>query len=65
MGIPYQKLKNFLIVGNHETKYGNKLKLKYGNNEKIIFLGGIYNQDKLNSLRKFSSLYFHGHRVRY
>jgi len=53
----------FLVVGNHNTKYGEFLKKKYLINPKIIFKGGIYDIGKLNNLRHFSRLYFHGHTV--
>jgi glycosyltransferase involved in cell wall biosynthesis len=52
-----------LVIGNHETKYGNFLKTKYKEYEDIRFLGGIYNIDHLNNLRYFSNIYFHGHSV--
>ena len=53
----------FLVVGNHETSYGEYLKGKYADNSEIIFTGGIYNQNDLNQLRYYSHLYFHGHTV--
>ncbi|WP_127136078.1 DUF1972 domain-containing protein [Flagellimonas oceanensis] len=53
----------FLVIGKHETKYGEYLKKKYSNNKCIRFLGGIYNNNHLNNLRFFSNLYFHGHSV--
>lgn len=52
-----------LIVGKHKTSYGEYLKEKYQNEERIKFIGGIYNQDHLNNLRYFSNIYFHGHSV--
>lgn len=52
----------FLVIGNHETKYGNYLKEKF-TDEKIKFLGGIYEKDTLNNLRYYSNIYFHGHSV--
>jgi glycosyltransferase involved in cell wall biosynthesis len=52
-----------LVVGKHETKYGEYLKGKFKNNKNIHFLGGIYNLEHLNNLRYFSKLYFHGHSV--
>ncbi len=52
-----------LVVGKHETKYGEYLKNKFKNNTNIKFLGGIYNLEHLNNLRYFSKLYFHGHSV--
>ncbi|GAB3940735.1 DUF1972 domain-containing protein [Spirosoma harenae] len=53
----------FLVIGNHKTKYGQYLVDKYKNFTNIIFLGGIYDLNKLDNLRYFSNLYFHGHRV--
>ena len=51
----------FLVIGKHETKYGDYLKNKFSGNENIRFLGGIYNIKHLNNLRYYSNLYFHGH----
>ncbi|MBT8256511.1 MAG: DUF1972 domain-containing protein [Bacteroidia bacterium] len=54
----------FLVIGKHDTnKFGAYLKEKYKNQEQIRFMGGIYDQDHLNNLRYFSTLYFHGHTV--
>lgn len=53
----------FIVVGNHITEYGEFLKNKYSQYKKIIFVGGIYNLKKLNSIRHYSKLYFHGHSV--
>ena len=55
--------KPFVVIGKHETKYGEYLKNKFKSVEKIRFLGGIYNQNHLENLRYFSNLYFHGHSV--
>jgi glycosyltransferase involved in cell wall biosynthesis len=52
-----------LVVGNHDTKYGEFLKNKFKAHTNIRFLGGIYNLEHLNNLRYFSSIYFHGHSV--
>ena len=52
-----------LVVGKHDTKYGEYLKNKFKNNTNIHFLGGIYNLEHLNNLRFYSKLYFHGHSV--
>jgi glycosyltransferase involved in cell wall biosynthesis len=52
-----------LVIGKHETKYGEYLKNKFKNNKNIKFLGGIYNLEHLNNLRFYSKLYFHGHSV--
>jgi glycosyltransferase involved in cell wall biosynthesis len=53
----------FLVVGNHETKYGLYLKKKFANCRKIRFVGGLYDINKLNSLRFYAKVYFHGHTV--
>jgi glycosyltransferase involved in cell wall biosynthesis len=52
-----------LVIGNHNTKYGDYLKNKFKEFKKIRFLGGIYNLEHLNNLRYFSTIYFHGHSV--
>lgn len=52
-----------LVIGNHNTKYGEYLKEKFKNFPHIRFMGGIYNIDHLNNLRYYSKLYFHGHSV--
>ena len=54
---------HFVVVGRNNSRYGEFLKRKYYSNDKIIFVGGVYNIDKLNSLRKYAKLYFHGHTV--
>jgi glycosyltransferase involved in cell wall biosynthesis len=51
-----------VIIGNTSNKYGNHLQKKY-KNEKIKFLGAIYDQILLNNLRFYSNHYFHGHSV--
>jgi glycosyltransferase involved in cell wall biosynthesis len=52
-----------LVIGKHETKYGEYLKNKFKNHKNIRFLGGIYNLEHLDNLRYHSNLYFHGHSV--
>ncbi len=52
-----------LVIGKHETKYGEYLKNKFKSFTNIKFLGGIYNLEHLNNLRYYSKLYFHGHSV--
>ncbi|ANI88446.1 glycosyl transferase family 1 [Arachidicoccus ginsenosidimutans] len=53
----------FLVVGNCETKYGKYLKEKYAPFKFIRFMDSIYDIDRLNNLRYFSNIYFHGHSV--
>ncbi|MBO4332018.1 MAG: DUF1972 domain-containing protein [Paludibacteraceae bacterium] len=52
-----------IIVGKTTTKFAEKLLHKYGKEPNVRFIGGIYNFQKLNSVRKFSYAYFHGHSV--
>ncbi len=52
-----------IVIGNHETKFGNYLKDKFKNATCIQFLGAVYNMNHLDNLRYFSNLYFHGHSV--
>jgi hypothetical protein len=54
----------FLVIGKHDVnKFGSYLKDKFSLHTNIKFIGGIYNIEKLNNLRYFSNLYFHGHSV--
>jgi glycosyltransferase involved in cell wall biosynthesis len=53
----------FLVIGKHETHYGNYLKEKYKDFKNIQFIGGIYDIGVLNNLRYHSNIYFHGHSV--
>ncbi|QTV06689.1 DUF1972 domain-containing protein [Faecalibacter bovis] len=63
-GVSKSELKEtFLVIGKHETEYGEFLKKKYSSFENIKFIGGIYNLEELNNLRYFSRLYYHGHSV--
>lgn len=57
----YRK-REFIVIGNHMTTYGEYLKHKYSTNG-VRFLGAVYDINVLNSMRKFSNLYFHGHSV--
>lgn len=54
---------SFLVIGKHETKYGEYLKNKYAVYAHIQFIGGIYDMTVLNNLRYYSNVYFHGHSV--
>lgn len=51
-----------LVVGNHETEYGEYLKSTFKDN-RIRFVRGTYKKEKINNLRFFSHIYFHGHSV--
>ncbi len=52
-----------VLVGKTNTPFAKMQLKKYGSEQSIRFLGGIYDFKKLNSLRKFSYAYFHGHSV--
>ena len=52
-----------IIIGKTNTLHGKELVAKYRNKDSVIFMGGIYDFDKLNSVRHFSYAYFHGHSV--
>lgn len=58
-----QDQRTFLVIGNHNSKFGNFLKSKFTDNKNIKFIGAIYDLDLLNNLRFYSELYFHGHSV--
>lgn len=55
--------KPLLVIGNNNTKYGDYLKNKFSQFGFIKFVGGIYNKEHLDALRKHSEFYFHGHSV--
>lgn len=58
-----QEVKPLCIVGKHQTPFGQYLKEKYGDHDKVRFLGGVYNKERLDALRQHSQVYFHGHSV--
>jgi glycosyltransferase involved in cell wall biosynthesis len=55
--------KKFLVLGNIDNKHGKYLQQKFHPDERILFPGAVYDQQTLQSLRAFTSLYFHGHSV--
>ena len=52
-----------IVVSNPAAKYGRRLRKKYLNNTNIIFVGSIYNQIELDTLRLNCKVYFHGHSI--
>lgn len=51
-----------VIVGNwHYKEYGRKLQEQYKNSPNIFLLDPIYEQKKLDNLRKNCFVYLHGH----
>jgi glycosyltransferase involved in cell wall biosynthesis len=51
-----------LVMGNHETAYGETLKKKY-QDSRIRFVKSNFNKEEVNNLRHYAHLYFHGHSV--
>ncbi|MFT7156827.1 MAG: glycosyltransferase involved in cell wall biosynthesis [Parvicella sp.] len=56
------KTRAFVVIGNMSTSFGKYLTNKF-EGANILFIGAIYDLKKLNNLRYFSNLYFHGHSV--
>lgn len=54
--------KKLLLIGNYSNGFGTYLRERY-TDERIKFLGAVYNLEHLNNLRHFSHVYFHGHSV--
>ncbi|MFA6058777.1 MAG: DUF1972 domain-containing protein [Taibaiella sp.] len=54
--------KHLIIIGSIHVGYGQYLFQKY-NSVKIHFHGAVYEKDRLDSLRHYARLYFHGHSV--
>jgi hypothetical protein len=56
--------KKLLLVGNvPQNNYGREVSALIKNSTDIISPGGIYNRDKLFSLRYYAFVYLHGHSV--
>jgi len=53
--------RKILVVGDTVNKFSRRLKEKFRRDDRILFTGGIYDQQKIHSLKFFSRLYFHGH----
>ena len=56
------KERELVVIGSLETNFGKYISEKY-NHCKIKYLGFVSGIERLNSLRAFSNLYFHGHSV--
>lgn len=54
--------KKLILIGNISNNFSKNLVSNY-RSKKIIFWGGVYDLVKLNNLRYFSNIYFHGHSV--
>lgn len=54
--------RQFLVIGNTNTKFGKYISSKI-TDKRVLFVGYVNGIEKLDSLRHFSNLYFHGHTV--
>ncbi len=52
-----------LVIGNFKNEFGTYLFQKYSSDDRIVFLGAVYDLSILNNLRFYSRYYFHGHSV--
>ncbi len=52
-----------VVIGNTRTRFGTHLQRSFGKNRKILFAGTIYDVSRINSLRHYSALYYHGHSI--
>lgn len=55
--------KPLLVVGSTTSSHGRSLVARYDRHREIRFTGAIYDRARLDSLRFYSHLYFHGHSV--
>jgi len=56
-------IKPLIIIGKTNTPHGKFLVEKYAGEKSVRFIGGIYDFDKIDAIRHFSTVYFHGHSV--
>lgn len=55
--------RNFLVVGDTDTRLGRSLVKKFASDDRIRFVGVVYDGDIKHALRRHCRLYFHGHSV--
>src|SRR5664279_2742247 len=53
----------FVVIGNTGNHHGKYLVNKYKNEPRIIFLGAIFSERKVQTITALCTLYFHGHSV--
>ena len=53
----------FIVIGNTGNGFGKYIRDKYKDESRIVFLGAIFNDHKVQCFTSFCSLYFHGHSV--
>ncbi len=54
--------RKLVVIGNMNTKLGKKIQSQI-DDPRIVFLGYVSDMNKLNNLRYYSNIYFHGHTV--
>jgi len=54
---------HLIVIANNTTAHFKELSPVMDSSEYITFLGPIYDKERLNALRAFSTFYFHGHTV--
>jgi glycosyltransferase involved in cell wall biosynthesis len=57
-----EKTKPLVLIGNPGNSFGQYLVKTY-KDDRLHFIGAIYDADTVNALRHFSTMYFHGHSV--
>jgi glycosyltransferase involved in cell wall biosynthesis len=57
-----EKAKPLVLIGNPGNSFGQYLVKTY-KDDRLHFIGAIYDVDTVNALRHFSAMYFHGHSV--
>lgn len=55
--------KKFVVVGNMNNRFGKHIIKKFGNDQRIVFAGAIYDNELTHTLKSNCPLYFHGHTV--
>ena len=55
--------KEFVVLGNTNNSFGKYIVKKFGHDERIKFLGALFDPGQTHTLMTNSFLYFHGHSV--
>lgn len=55
--------KKFIVIGNTANGFGKYLRGKFKHEPRIVFLGALFDQQKIKTIIKCSIIYFHGHSV--
>jgi glycosyltransferase involved in cell wall biosynthesis len=55
--------RKFIVIGNTRNGFRKYLVEKYRSEPRIVFLGAIFDEVKVQTITTFCSLYFHGHSV--